>query len=244
MRITTAAPLPEEARRLAAALATRTISFMGRWAELKVVLKRLQDQDPPPLTGWPMPDEDVGHQWPADIHLAAWATDAAQELHEQFGSTVRLTVGALRYPDRVLAGRGAPAAGPPLPEAEPGQLRVALHGPLSVRSGYAARHGLLAENRTSRPAEFQGGFELIADVVDPATGAVAGGYSGAVLAVAVTHRVAPGSTETIPLLIGTDSFVPDLGYAIPPGEWGVQVTLDPALGRAVRTPVLPMTVTS
>jgi hypothetical protein len=56
--------------------------------------------------------------------------------------------------------------------------------------------------------------------------------------------VAPGATERIPLLVGTASFVPDLGYAVPPGEWGVQANLAPAAGTAVRAPALPLTITS
>lgn len=62
--------------------------------------------------------------------------------------------------------------------------------------------------------------------------------------------VPPGGTTPVPLLVGTDSFDPDLGYAVPPGEWGIQVTLrriterDPVLGRPIRTPILPLTVTA
>lgn len=77
----------------------------------------------------------------------------------------------------------------------------------------------------------------------PGSGEVVGGYSGPVLAMLQTFTVAPGVTERIPLLVATDSFVPDLGYAIPPGQWGLQAILDPAAGHAVRTAALPLTVT-
>jgi hypothetical protein len=46
-----------------------------------------------------------------------------------------------------------------------------------------------------------------------------------------------------PVLVGTDSLRPDLGYAIPPGQWGAQTTLGLA-GRPVRTPILPITITA
>ena len=55
-------------------------------------------------------------------------------------------------------------------------------------------------------------------------------------------------TEQTPLLIGTASSTPRLGYTIPPGHWGIQVTL--TLGRPPRdsprrrTPVLPLTITA
>jgi len=82
----------------------------------------------------------------------------------------------------------------------------------------------------------------VADVVDPRTGAVTGGYSGFVFTMLRSFTVPAGQTTRVPLLVATDSFLPDLGYAIPAGDWGVQATLDPALGQAVRTPILPITI--
>jgi hypothetical protein len=64
----------------------------------------------------------------------------------------------------------------------------------------------------------------------------------------IMFRVAPGNTERIPLLIGTASFRPDLGYTVPPGSWGIQVPLDlewdPYTRERRRTPVLPLTITT
>jgi hypothetical protein len=46
----------------------------------------------------------------------------------------------------------------------------------------------------------------------------------------------------------TVSSRPQLGYAVPPGEWGIQVTLklgpDPRDSPRRRTPVLPVTITA
>ena len=51
----------------------------------------------------------------------------------------------------------------------------------------------------------------------------------------------------IPLLIGTASFAPRLGYSIPPGGWRLEasVTLGPDPREALvrRTPLLPLTIT-
>jgi hypothetical protein len=59
--------------------------------------------------------------------------------------------------------------------------------------------------------------------------------------------VAPGAAERIPLLIGTASFRPELGYTVPLGSWGIQVPLDlqwnPYRREARLTRVLPLTVT-
>jgi hypothetical protein len=84
-------------------------------------------------------------------------------------------------------------------------------------------------------------------VVDPQTGEVVGGFAGAQRLRLVIFRVAPGQAEQIPLLIGTASGTPRLGYAIPPGEWAIQVTLTlglhPGDSPRRRTPLLPLTIT-
>jgi hypothetical protein len=71
----------------------------------------------------------------------------------------------------------------------------------------------------------------------------------------ILFRIAPGATERVPLLIGTTSSVPSLGYAIPPGTWALRVTLTlgpPDIRAAIRdrtrlrqlAPPLPLTVTA
>lgn len=64
----------------------------------------------------------------------------------------------------------------------------------------------------------------------------------------ISYRVADGATERVPLLIGTASFTPELGYSLPPGSWGIQAPLDLAPDRRTRhrrlTPVLPLTITT
>ena len=118
-----------------------------------------------------------------------------------------------------------------------------------VRSGRTLRHALLLRNHSGddlKIATTNG--QLTTAVVDPATGAVVGGFAGAQALPLITYRVAPGQTEPIPLLTGTASFTPRLGYTVPPGAWGIQATL--ALGRDSRdsprrrTPVLPLTITT
>jgi hypothetical protein len=44
---------------------------------------------------------------------------------------------------------------------------------------------------------------------------VDGGFSGFQTLPLVVFRVAPGQTGRVPLLIGTASFTPRLGYAVP-----------------------------
>ncbi len=89
---------------------------------------------------------------------------------------------------------------------------------------------------------------MTADIVDPLTGEVVGAFFGPQILPLVMFRIAPGGTERIPLLIGTVSSTPRLGYAVPPESWGLQTTLnfgqDPGERIHRRTPVLPLTITA
>jgi hypothetical protein len=217
---------------------------MAAWPDLRTVLDRLLRQAPCPLVRWPDSRSAEEPEPPFEVGLAAWAVGPASRLHAEFGDDLDLTVGAMRYPQRVLSD-WASRPGPPADRmADPAGASIRLAGPLTVRSGFAARHTLLVANHTRQELRVRMGTALIAQVVDPATGIVVGGHSGPVFAVATIIRVAPRRKGRIPLRVGTDSFEPSLGYAIPPGAWGVQATLDPAISEPLRTPVLPITVTA
>lgn len=218
---------------------------MAAWDELKVILARLQDEQPEALRQFPSPEVDEGRQPPFEIRLAPWATVIAEDLHRRFGDDVRVIVGALAYPLDSRPRRRPLAAGPAAELLDP-QVEAELGGPATVRSGQTLHHGLLITNHTSQQLQIATNGMVTAAVVDPATGEVVGGYAGFQTLPLVWFRVSPGATQRIPLLIGTASSAPRLGYAIPPGAWGIQVTLQlgdyPSSHYYRRTPVLPLTV--
>lgn len=220
---------------------------MAVWDELKVVLARLRHEQPEVLRSFPMPEVDEGRQPPFDIGLAAWATATAEDLHRRFGDDVCLTVGALPYPEGSRPRQSRPATRPPAELLDPKEVAVELGGPATVRSGHTLHHGLLITNHMREQLRITTNGMVTAAVIDQATGEVVGGYAGLQTLKGVLFLVAPGATERIPLLIGTASSTPRLGYAIPPGAWGIQVTLK--LGDFLsnhqyrRTPVLPLAVT-
>ena len=86
---------------------------------------------------------------------------------------------------------------------------------------------------------------------------VVGGGTGIEHLVSVEISVASGATMIVPLVVGTASYVPELGHAIPAGNWAMRVVLDiqdvdgvgwqrptdRAGRRRLRTPLLPITVT-
>jgi hypothetical protein len=220
---------------------------VAAWDELKLVLARLRDGQPGTLMQYPMPEVDESRQPPFTIHLAPWAVTTAEDLHRQFGDNVDLTVGALPYPP----GRQPhhlPGTGEPADLLDPHETATELGGPAVVSSGHTLRHSLLLRNLTDRDLLIATNGQITAVVVDPQTGEVVGGFSGAQGMPLIIVRIAPGQAERIPLLIGTASFSPRLGYAVPAGEWGIQATLtlgpDPASSPRRRIPVMPLTITS
>lgn len=209
------------------------------WTELRGVLAGLREDSSRPLQGYPDPRGDRDRHPPFAIRLQPWATEVAAQLHKRFGDQVRLTVGSLSYPD--------PAKGwQPLfreaPDVGPNVLMTTLAEPLSIPSGHTAHATPIITNTGSADLAIRTAGQLVGLVLDTRTRAVVGGYSGAQRLRLVVFRAAPGETVEVPLLVGTASFVPELGYAIPPGEWVVAADLDLG-GRVVRTPGLPLTVT-
>jgi hypothetical protein len=220
---------------------------MAAWDELKVVLVRLRDEQPGALTSFPMPEVDKGRVPPFMIRLAPWAAAVAEDLHRQFGDDVELTVGALPYPPGPQR-RTRPATTPPPDLLDPREVTAKLDGPAVVRSGHTLRHSLLVRNLSGRELQIATNGQVTAAVVDPQTGDVVGGFSGAQALPLVIFRMTVGATEWIPLLIGTASFTPRLGYVVPAGEWGIQATLtlgpEPRDSPRRRTPILPLTITA
>ena len=124
---------------------------------------------------------------------------------------------------------------------------MAAGGPGSAPAAALARTGLRAgaavRDRPYRVGHGRsGGPQAAVRRRDTANrrGVPISGAGSSILAVRKVFVVPPGETASVPLLVGTDSFRPELGYAVPPGEWGLRATLSPELGR---TPVLPLTIT-
>ena len=222
-----------------------SLAGMTVWDELRPTLVRLLEERPGALTGCPDPNRSEGGQPPYAIRLAPWAEAVAADLSRRFGDDVDLIVGALPFPPGRPARRWSHIR-EPVGLLDPRETEAELDGPAVVRSGHTLRHGLLLRNHTGGDLQIATNGQVTAGIVDPQTGEEVGGFSGAQTLALITFRIAPGGTERIPLLIGTASFTTRLGYAVPPGSWGLQVTLDlardPEGPISRRTPVLPLTI--
>ena len=206
-------------------------------------LLALRETKPSPFLMMPSPDGGYRHP-PWRIHLRADAEDVAAALHARYGDFVLLGVGALPYPPGAhdpravrtdsLAGRI---------QLDPDELRCALDGPLSVRSGATVSHGLLVTNLGEQTVRVNTDGDLRAEIVDSVTAAVVGGYAEPHVQPLITFTARPAETIRVPLLVGTASYTVRLGYRVPAGDWQLVVPLDLDDGRHLVTPPMQLTIT-
>jgi hypothetical protein len=185
--------------------------------------------------------------------LQAFAVDVARELQDRFGADVTLQVGVMSFPDKRL---GDPRLADPLPEvplAEQAGFDVQLAEPIGVQSGRTIEHAVLISNLSDTDVQVATtGGHLQSAVLDPRTGKRVGGDFGFKMLLPVTFQVARGMQTRIPVWVGTTSIVPELGYAVPSGEWHLQVDMElgndrpppPRRHRPLRSAPLPMTITA
>ena len=213
------------------------------WDRLKPEISTLHNDPSRPLRAYPDPRVDEGRSAPFRVQLAAWATGEAAELHARLGDGVDLVVGHLAYPnptrpewlEHVLARRPEPA--------DPSVLVATLAGALEVPSGQDARAEIRVENRSEQTLEIKTNGQLTAMVVDLRTGEIVGTFAGAQRLPLIVFKAVPGGSVAIPILVGTASLDPRLGYAVPPGRWGLDAELVTNQGR-LRTAVLPFTISA
>jgi hypothetical protein len=201
---------------------------LANWERLRKDLRRLQDINPRPLQTWPSTEQNYRRP-PADIRLAPHAEAIAAALYASYGEFVSLTVGALPYPLRAMPPIRA-LAQPVRETASPTDMRFALDGPLTVRSGETVNHALLLTNLTDEVFGVASNGHLTAMIVAD-DGALVGGHSGVQRGPLIPFTARAGQTIRIPLLVGTASYRPELGFAIPPGRWHLTAPLNLRTGR-------------
>jgi hypothetical protein len=201
---------------------------------LRADLRQLRDESPAALVVFPDP-EGERHEQRISIDLAAWATDIAAMLNAKYGSLLDLHVGAMTFPTRQLwegvSGyqlRGAPA--------ERAGLDVEPLSPLTVRTGRSTREDVLVTSRATHRHVLSTNGALQSAVTD-SNGNVVGRYVGPQNLPLVPFSIEPHQSRPLPVLIGTASVVPDLGYAVPPGQWGLVIELQTDSGPMLSAPL-------
>lgn len=219
---------------------------MSSWHALQEELQRLVRLSPTPLRSYPGLDPPHSLRGPVEIDLAAHATAVAAELHARFGDLVRLRVGLLAYPENKaqLAGKRRKRSGGSRPFLMAGERplaeRLGLHVGLADRasppvicSGHSEQVPVKVTNHSAVDRHLQSNGYLRAYVVD-AEGTIVGSNYGFHTMSLVVFSARRNESVTVPALISTASLDIDLGYSIPPGDWGFIVKL--VLGGHLRTP--------
>jgi hypothetical protein len=160
------------------------------------------------------------------LAVGLWAdqADVAASLHRRYGAAVVITVGYLAYPDIEMGNADLGLSHREVPElpALPEEVSLFLQEGNQIRSGSHVSFTLSVRNTSS--------FELVAgklipSLVDPTNGRVVGGYEGAITTELRRYHVPAGTSKEVPTLIGTASTRPELGWAVPPGDWAIRILL-------------------
>ncbi|UIJ35996.1 hypothetical protein [Allobranchiibius sp. GilTou73] len=216
---------------------------LATWERLRHDLLQLQSAEAHLLMRYPTPDPGYRRP-PVDIHLSADAETTAADLHHAYGDFVALQVGALPYPPKPQSSttRRTTAPTDQREPANPAEMHIALEAPLEIRSGQTRTHGLLLTNLGTEAIRVHTNGNLTATILNN-SGAVIGGYNGAQITPLIIFTAGPSETIRIPVLVGSASYQPELGYTIPPGTWHLTAPLDLADGRRLTTPALELTIT-
>jgi hypothetical protein len=180
-----------------------------------------------------------------NVRLRADGEPVAVKLLGRYGDAVDLTVGFLHFPECAFSHSQGPLIadqGRPKPRSLPDELHVEVDENLEMRSGANLQSTIRLTNEGDEEVVAHTNGRLTARVLDPKTNETVGGYSGAQTMPLVRFRSPGGGSVEIPLLIGTASTIPRLGYAVPAGRWAIEITLGLGSKGCFRTPVIPLAI--
>ncbi|HWD82312.1 MAG TPA: hypothetical protein VG497_25610 [Kribbella sp.] len=214
---------------------------MAGWESLRIDLLRYLEDLPGALVVLPSPHTERRHEQRFRIQLAAWAVGVADELQAKYGDLVELQVGAMTFPggQLVVSQHALELFGEP---AEAAGLSVETLAPLRIRSGYFAKLDVLVRNHAAHPQVLLTSGDLHTAVTD-SSGQVVGRYAGPHNAPRIGFPLEPGQSRPVPALVGTASLAPELGYAVPPGQWSLVVSLRTETSGHLLAAPLDLTVT-
>jgi hypothetical protein len=160
-----------------------------------------------------------------DVGLRADGEAIAEQIRAEYGDLVKLTVGLQAYPPGRAPDPDCTSLPGPLAIGSPFTATLKLLNP-SVRSGEDFKGTATVTNKTDAPGEFESGEPVTAFVYRAGTDQVVGAYEGGIAGVGVGGTLGPGESIDVQVIGGTASCLPDLGYALPPGDYDVRAAID------------------
>ena len=179
------------------------------------------------------------------ISLRANQLKLAQDLLDSYGDAVQLTVGFLGYPDPNWFDPDVPARSRVAPRRSrllPDEIHVSIDEGLTVKTGEHLRSVVHIHNAGPTEMVVLTNGAVTAYIVDPQSEVVVGAFEFAQTTPGIEFRIPPGGVIDVPLLVGTASSDPLLGYATPPGRWAIEIQLNLENRGIFRTPPLPFDV--
>jgi hypothetical protein len=159
------------------------------------------------------------------VALRADQETLASELAARYGNAVELRVGWFPFPHRRHS-HPRPPAGTALQEQTFEGLEMSVEAGQKVLETGDDGHGrlVLRNSSSERIGPLGSGQPLAGSLLNASLEAV-GGYGGWIAGTGLIIDLAPGRSASIPVIYGTASTREDLGYAVPPGSYWLQVQM-------------------
>ena len=178
-------------------------------ADIRAIYQRLDDDPRRPFNGGT----------PGHIMLRAPFADLAAELHREYGSSLRITVGHKPYPPERIRNRQPvplPTSTVVVPDL---QLTVTVDA-AHVAQGKDFDGQVVFSNRGSQRITGMSGM-LTGGLRAEGDDHMAGNFTGGTFLVGMLVELDPAASMNLPIKVGTASCLPDTSYTVPPGRYEV-----------------------
>lgn len=159
------------------------------------------------------------------VRLHADREALAAELSNRYGDAIRLRVGHMNYPlgQATNTESGSRRLRPSTQPISIPNIEVWLEfTPSHVSVGDNGRGQIVLHNTGSEPVDIHSGRPLVGVVLEPSTGEVVGSGSQAIAGTGWGLLLEAGMEASIDMVYGTASVRPELGCALPPGQYLVR----------------------
>ncbi len=161
---------------------------------------------------------------PGNLMLRAPFEDIAAAMNVEYGTSLSITLGLKPYPrSRIVDPQEVPVPQPTMTVTGL-ELTLALAGE-QVTAGETLNGSVTFHNRGRTRITGMTGATLAAGLRSQGDAYMASQFVGMLWTLGMTVELASGDSQTLPLLVGTASCLPDTSYIAPPGRYEVIATI-------------------